>query len=53
MTKYEELIAEYENELFIEERPIRNTGLYADGVIWLNEKLPSTSKYCVLAGLKM
>lgn len=49
MTKYEELVAEYENELFIEERPIRNAGLYADGIVWLSDQLPSTSKYCVLA----
>lgn len=49
MTKYEKLIAEYENELLIEERPIRNHGLYADNVVWINKNLTTASKYCILA----
>lgn len=49
MTKYEELIAEYDNELLIEERPIRNHGLYADNVVWINKNLNTASKYCILA----
>lgn len=49
MTKYEELIAEYENDLIIEERPIRNDGLYADNVIWIKKDSPAAKKYCILA----
>lgn len=49
MTKYEKLIAEYENELLIEERPIKNHGLYADGIVWLKGDLTSSAKYCILA----
>lgn len=49
MVKYEELMAEYENELLIEERPIRNYGLYADNIIWIKNGLNSNLKYCVLA----
>jgi len=49
MTKYEELMSEYDNDLIIEERPIRNNGLYADGVIWISKKLTNASKCCVLA----
>lgn len=49
MTKYEELVAEYENEVDIEEHPIRNEGLYSDGIVWLNENLTSVQKYCILS----
>ena len=49
MTKYEELMAEYDEELIIEERPIKNAGLYADGVTWIREDMTIAEKYCVLA----
>lgn len=48
MTKYEELIGEYEN-LIIEERPMINDGLYADGCVWINQDMPTNKKTCVLA----
>ena len=48
MTKHEKLMAEYE-DLYIEERQMINDGLYADGCIWINEKLPSCKKFSVLA----
>jgi len=49
LTKYEELMAEYDDELIIEERPIKNAGLYADGVTWIREDMTTSQKYCVLA----
>lgn len=48
MTKYEELMAAY-GHLFIEERPMRNKGLYGDGCIWIREDMTSDEKYCILA----
>ena len=48
MTKYEELIGEYEH-LIIEERPMVNDGLYADGCVWINQDMPTNKKACVLA----
>ena len=49
MTKYEQLMAEYDGELIIEEMPIKNAGLYADGVTWIREDMTIAEKYCVLA----
>ena len=48
MTKYEELIGEYEH-LIIEERPMVNDGLYADGCVRINQDMPTNRKACVLA----
>lgn len=48
MTKYEELMAEYEH-LHIEERPMKNNGLYADDCVWINKDMASNRKYCTLA----
>lgn len=48
MTKYEELMARYDN-LHIEERPMKNDGLYADGCIWINGNMPECRRYCILA----
>ena len=48
MTKYEELMATY-GHLLIEERPMINKGLYADGCIWIREDLRTNEKYCMLA----
>lgn len=48
MTKYEELIGEYE-QLIIEERPMINEGLYADGCVWINKDMSANKKVCILA----
>lgn len=48
MTKYEELMATY-GELFIEERPMINKGLYGDGCVWIREDMTAVEKYCILA----
>ena len=48
MTKYEELIGEYE-QLIIEERPMENEGLYADGCVWINKDMSANKKVCILA----
>ena len=49
MSKYEALIAEYEEEVTIEERNMKNDGLYADGFVWINGRLTSAAKTCILA----
>ncbi len=49
MTKYEELLAEYEHLDIQEKKGMLNEGLYSDGHIWIKEDLPSSKKYCVLA----
>ncbi len=48
MTKYEILMAKYDN-LHIEERSMKNDGLYADGCIWINNNMPECRQYCTLA----
>lgn len=48
VTKYEELMTRYDN-LHIEERPMKNDGLYADDCIWINENMPECRRYCTLA----
>lgn len=48
MTKYEQLIAKYD-DLYIEERPMKNDGLYADDCIWINGNMPECRRYCILA----
>ena len=48
MTKYERLMARYDN-LHIEERPMKNDGLYADDCIWINGNMPECRRYCILA----
>lgn len=48
MNKYEELIGEYEH-LIIEERPMKNEGLYADGCVWINKNMSANKKVCILA----
>lgn len=48
MTGYEKLIAECD-ELVIEERPMKSSGLYSDGCIWINKNMTTTEKRCVLA----
>ena len=49
MTRYEEFLADYDNQLLIEERNLINDGLYCDGVIWINRNLTSAEKLAVAA----
>lgn len=49
MNRYEELIAEYENELSIEERTMINKGLYCDNVVWINRKMSTAEKLSIIA----
>lgn len=49
MNRYEELIAEYENELSIEERTMINKGLYCDNVVWINRKMSTAEKLSIVA----
>ncbi|MGC2874154.1 ImmA/IrrE family metallo-endopeptidase [Ihubacter sp. rT4E-8] len=49
MSKYEDLLMEYEDKLLIEERNMKNEGLYGDNVAWINKNLPSRRKTCILA----
>lgn len=48
MNRYERLQAEYEN-LYIEERSMKNAGLYADGYVWINKNMTLSQKTCILA----
>lgn len=49
MTKYEELVAEYDQEVNIEERNMRNDGLYCDNVIWIKGTLTNAEKISIVA----
>lgn len=49
MTMYENLLSEYEQKVCIEERPMKNDGLYCDGFVWLNKYLSENRKLCILA----
>lgn len=49
MTRYEKLIAEYDEELDIEEHKMLCDGLYCDSVIWINKHLSSAEKLSVVA----
>ncbi|MHC1722777.1 MAG: ImmA/IrrE family metallo-endopeptidase [Aminipila sp.] len=49
MKKCEVLIAEYEEEIEIEEHHMKNDGLYCDGVIWINKNMAEDKKACILA----
>ena len=49
MTKYEQLMYEYEGELNIEEHEMINEGLYCDNTIWIKKSLPENRKICILA----
>jgi len=37
------------DDLIIEERPMKNSGLYGDGCIWINKNMTTAEKRCVLA----
>mgnify|MGYP000938220461 FL=1 len=49
MTKYEELVAEYDQEVNIEERNMLNDGLYCDNVIWIKGTLTNAEKISIVA----
>lgn len=49
MRKYDELLSEYDERLYIEERDMKNDGLYADGCVWINKNMSSARKTCILA----
>ncbi len=49
MTKYEALIAEYDEELEIEEHNMKNDGLYCDNFVWINKNMCENKKCCILA----
>lgn len=49
MTKYEQLLAEYDCELNIEERTMLCEGLYCDGNVWINSKNNTARKASILA----
>ena len=48
MTRYEALLSEYDH-LDIQEKPMKNEGLYCDGSIWINKGLVESKKACILA----
>lgn len=48
-TTYEDLITEYDGKINIEERDMANAGLYCDGNIWINRRMTSREKKCILA----
>lgn len=49
MNRYEKLIAEYDEELDIEEHKMRCDGLYCDNVIWVKAGLTSAEKLSIVA----
>lgn len=49
LTRYEELLAQYENECDISEHVMESSGLYCDSHIWINKGLSDSEKLCVLA----
>lgn len=49
MTKYEELVAEYDQEVNIEERNMQNDGLYCDNFIWIKGTLTTAEKTSIMA----
>lgn len=48
MTKYEQLLSECE-QIDVQERNMKNKGLYGDSTIWINKKLSEAEKLCILA----
>lgn len=49
MCKYDDLLAEYDERLCIEERDMKNDGLYGDGCVWIRRSMSSARKACILA----
>lgn len=49
MCKYDDLLAEYDDRLYIEEHNMENDGLYCDGCVWINRNMPNARKACMLA----
>lgn len=49
MTKYEQLLSEYEQRLHIVEKNMTCQGLYCDDTVWINKNLTMPEKYCILS----
>jgi len=49
MTRFEELLSEYSNDLDIKECDMRTEGLYGDSCIWIDKKQTQSRKVCILA----
>ena len=49
MCKYDDLLAEYDDRLYIEEHSMENEGLYGDGCVWINKNMSDARKACILA----
>lgn len=49
MTKYEQLLSVYEDEVEVEERKTTIEGLYCDGHIRISKDMTSARKVCILA----
>lgn len=49
MTKYEQLLSEYENCCNVEEHNMLIDGLYGDSNIWIKKDLTENEKLCILA----
>lgn len=49
MCKYDDLLAEYDDRLFITERKMIHDGLYGDGCVWIRENMSDARKVCILA----
>lgn len=49
MCKYDDLLAEYDERLYIEEHNMENDGLYGDGCVWINGSMSNARKACILA----
>lgn len=49
MTKYEELMAEYDDIISIEEKDMLNDGLYCDNIIWIKKGLTTAEKNSIIA----
>ena len=49
MTKYEQLLDEYESDCKVNEESMPIDGLYCDGYAWINKGLTDSEKLCILA----
>lgn len=49
LNDYEKLLAEFEDEILIEEHSMILDGLYCDGCAWIREDMTTAEKLCILA----
>ena len=49
MTKYEQLLDEYDSDCRVHEESMLSDGLYCDGYAWINKNLTENEKLCILA----